>query len=163
VLSDRALLHELQSWRGIPAGSRGSALANGDGLGSPDHAVEHRDGEDCLALPTRQGAGAELEARKLEAALETLLTAQEVCLSSRARLLIEDQRAEWRELDRRIEAFDEEFARQARTDEAARLLTTIPGIGPLNATALVAAIGRARRRSHGGGTSLPGWGSCPGK
>ena len=30
---------------------------------------------------------------------------------------------------------------QARADESARRLTTIPGIGPLNATALVAAIG----------------------
>src|SRR3712207_8459305 len=39
---------------------------------------------------------------------------------SRMRLLIEDQRAEWRELDRRIQAFDEEFALQARTDETNR-------------------------------------------
>jgi hypothetical protein len=33
----------------------------------------------------------------------------------RTRLLIEDQRAEWRELDRRIRAFDEEFALPRRT------------------------------------------------
>lgn len=52
-------------------------------------------------------------------------------------------RAEWRELDRRIEQFDDEFAAQARTDETARRLATIPGIGVLNATALVAAIGNA--------------------
>src|SRR4051812_36400720 len=75
--------------------------------------------------------------RKLELHLEPLLTAEQVSLSPRTRLLIEDQQAEWRELDRRIEAFDEEFAREARADEAARLLLTIPGIGPLNATALV--------------------------
>ncbi|MCA1695319.1 MAG: IS110 family transposase [Actinobacteria bacterium] len=87
--------------------------------------------------------------RKLEVAVETLLAADEVCLSPRTQLLIEDQRAEWRELDRRILAFDEEFARQARTDEAARLLTTIPGIGPLNATALVAAIGKAETFQRG--------------
>ncbi len=87
--------------------------------------------------------------RKLEVALETLLAAEEVCFSPRTRLLVEDQRAEWRELDRRILAFDEEFARQARTDEAARLLTTIPGIGPLNATALVAAIGKAETFERG--------------
>lgn len=43
------------------------------------------------------------------------------------RFPVEDQRAEWRELDRRIEAFDEEFAAEARSDEAARLLTMIPG------------------------------------
>ena len=68
----------------------------------------------------------------------------QVCLNSRTRLLSEDQRTEWRELYRGILAFDEEFALKARTDEAARLLTTIPGIGPLNATALAAATGQAR-------------------
>ena len=87
--------------------------------------------------------------RKLELYLETLLAAEQVSLSPRTRLLVEDQRAEWRELDRRILAFDEEFALQARTDETARLLTTIPGIGPLNATALVAAIGRAETFRRG--------------
>jgi transposase len=81
--------------------------------------------------------------RKLELHIETLLAAEQVSVSWRTRMLIEDQRAEWRELDRRILAFDEEFALQAQADETARLLTTIPGIGPLNATALVAAIGKA--------------------
>ena len=52
-------------------------------------------------------------------------------------------------MDRRIQAFDEEFAQHARTEESARLLTTIPGIGPLNATALVAAIGRAETFARG--------------
>lgn len=79
--------------------------------------------------------------RKLERSLEILLAADQVALSPRTRLLIEDMRVQWRELDRRILAFDEDFERQARSDETARLLTTIPGIGPLNATALVAAIG----------------------
>ena len=39
------------------------------------------------------------------------------------------------------ESVDAEFAETARSDEHARRLTTIPGIGALNATALVAAIG----------------------
>ena len=93
--------------------------------------------------------------RKLELYLETLLAAEQVSLSPRTRLLIEDQQAEWRELDRRIEAFDEEFAQEAKTDEAARLLLTIPGIGPLNATALVAAIGKAE--TFGRGRDLAAW------
>ena len=93
--------------------------------------------------------------RKLELYLETLLAAEQVSLSPRTRLLIEDQRAEWRELDRRIDAFDEEFACEARADEAARLLLTIPGIGPLNATALVAAIGKAE--TFGRGRDLAAW------
>jgi transposase len=93
--------------------------------------------------------------RKLEVYLETLLAEERVQLSPRVRLLIEDLRAEWRELDRRILAFDEEFALQARTDETARLLTSIPGIGPLNATALTAAIGNAE--TFGRGRDLAAW------
>ena len=93
--------------------------------------------------------------RRLELRLEELLAAEQPSLSPRTRLLIEDMRAEWRELDRRILAFDEEFALQARTDEAARLLMTIPGIGPLNATALVAAVGKAE--TFGRGRDLAAW------
>ena len=62
-------------------------------------------------------------------------------LSPRIRLLIEDMRLEWAELDRRIAALTAEFVARARDDEAARRLVTIPGFGALNATALVAAIG----------------------
>lgn len=62
-------------------------------------------------------------------------------LSPRLRFLVADMRAEWLELNRRITDFDEEFAASARTDEAARRLATVPGIGPINATALLAAIG----------------------
>jgi transposase len=69
-------------------------------------------------------------------------------LSPRLRLLVADMRAEWAELDRRIGAFDEEFAASARTNEAARRLATIPGIGPINATALLAAIGDASAFAH---------------
>jgi len=65
-------------------------------------------------------------------------------LSARMRLLLDDMRAQWRELDRRITAFDGEFVAAARSEEAAKRLSTIPGIGALNATALVAAVGDAR-------------------
>jgi transposase len=42
------------------------------------------------------------------------------------------------ELDRRIAMLDREIARPAREDETARRLMTIPGIGPITATALAA-------------------------
>lgn len=42
------------------------------------------------------------------------------------------------ELDRRIVELDREIARRAREDETARRLMTIPGIGPITATALTA-------------------------
>jgi transposase len=93
--------------------------------------------------------------RKLELHLAALLAGEEVPLSARTRALIEDMRVEWRELDRRIAALDDEFAIQARTDGMARLLTTIPGIGVVNATALVAAIGNAR--AFGRGRDLAAW------
>lgn len=49
----------------------------------------------------------------------------------------------WDEPDRRIAAFDAEFAAMARTDGRARRLTGIPGIGALNAAALGTAVGNA--------------------
>jgi len=49
--------------------------------------------------------------------------------------------ARWQTLDDQIAAFDAEFTAEAKNDEAARRLMAIPGIGALNATALVAAVG----------------------
>jgi transposase len=79
--------------------------------------------------------------RKLEQAVEAILEDPDVALSPRMRQLVADTRAEWRDLDRRIEALNGEFVALAKTDEAARRLVSIPGIGVLGATALVAAIG----------------------
>jgi transposase len=42
------------------------------------------------------------------------------------------------DLDRRIAQLDKEIARRAREDEVARRLMTIPGIGPITATAIAA-------------------------
>lgn len=70
-------------------------------------------------------------------------------LTPRMRGLLAELREEWRSLDGRISAFDREFLLQARSTEACRRLTTIPGIGPLNATALVAAVGNAATFKRG--------------
>jgi len=56
---------------------------------------------------------------------------------------------EWAEWDRRIMASDDELAARARSDEASRRLPTIPGVGVLNATALVAAIGSGAAFAQG--------------
>src|SRR5690606_10580957 len=79
--------------------------------------------------------------RKLELAVDGMLADPDFPLSRRMRDLVEEIRAEWRQLDQRIDALNAEFAEQARTDDAARRLLTIPGVGVLNATALVAAVG----------------------
>jgi transposase len=64
-------------------------------------------------------------------------------LSRRIRILITDLRAQWEDLDRRIAAFDEEFAQWAKENEDARRLATIPGVGVMIASALIGAIGKA--------------------
>ena len=88
--------------------------------------------------------------RKLEQRLAVMVAeADWGGMSPRIRALIEDMRAEWAALDRRIAAFDEEFAAKARADEAARRLATIPGIGVMNATALIAAIGKGQTFARG--------------
>ncbi len=48
-----------------------------------------------------------------------------------------------RDTERRIEELDARLAEQAREDKVRQRLTTIPGIGPITATALVATIGDA--------------------
>ncbi len=70
-------------------------------------------------------------------------------LGLRVRRLLDDMLEQWRALDARIKALDDEFAEMARNDPAARRLATIPGIGVMNATALVAAIGDGLTFSRG--------------
>jgi len=79
--------------------------------------------------------------RVLAAQLPAILADEQNGLSPRLRRLIEDVRAEWCALDVRIGAFDAELTAKARQDDACRRLCEIPGIGALNATALVAAVG----------------------
>ena len=66
---------------------------------------------------------------KLKEFLNVLMDKQGgASLSPRMILLVEDARAQWAELDRRIAAFDAEFVRWAKENEEARRLTTIPGM-----------------------------------
>ncbi|MFZ0495242.1 MAG: IS110 family transposase [Methylocella sp.] len=88
--------------------------------------------------------------RNLERELDAMLREEQgLAVSPRLRMLIEDMREEWRVLDRRIAAFDDEFAAHAKSDDAARRLAAIPGIGVLNATALSAAIGEGQTFARG--------------
>ena len=94
--------------------------------------------------------------RKLEQFLNVLMDEQGGAdLSPRIILLVADARAQWAELDRRIAAFDAEFVHWVKENEEARRLTTIPGIGPTIASALVAAVGHAE--SFDRGRDLAAW------
>ena len=79
--------------------------------------------------------------RKLERSVDALIADPEFMPDSRIRRLIVELREEWAALDGRTGALDREFVEHARIDEASRRLAAIPGIGALNATALLAAIG----------------------
>ncbi|MFO1036624.1 MAG: IS110 family transposase [Geminicoccaceae bacterium] len=86
--------------------------------------------------------------RRLAATLDEVASGA-TALSARMVALVGDLGARLRELDARIGVFDEEFAEHARTDDAARRLATIPGVGPINATALAAAVGDAATFARG--------------
>jgi transposase len=87
--------------------------------------------------------------RKLEKEVRELRAGDTTGLSTRIRALVGDLVDEWTRLDERIAAFDAEFVALARSDETTRRLATVPGIGPLNATALVATVGDASAFAKG--------------
>ena len=86
---------------------------------------------------------------KLALRLGEMLDGDEPVLGSRIHRLVSDMRLRWSALDERIADLDAEFTDAARADERTRRLLTIPGIGALNATALVAAVGDARTFGRG--------------
>ena len=55
--------------------------------------------------------------------------------------IIWDLMADWKNLDERIERVTDEIEALARADEGCRQLITVPGIGPVISSAMVAAIG----------------------
>jgi len=88
--------------------------------------------------------------RNLERHLAVLLDGEEAPgMSPRMRLLIADGRAQWQELDYRIAVFDAEFAAFTKENEDAKRLATIPGVGVMIASAMIAAIGKAEAFEHG--------------
>lgn len=96
---------------------------------------------------------------KLAKRLTELLEEGASDLAPRIVSLIKDMRDQWLSLDQSIASFDNEFTQQAHSDDSARRLLSIPGIGALNATALVASIGDRHICS---GSRLGGLaGTCP--
>lgn len=55
--------------------------------------------------------------------------------------VIEDLSADWRQLDTRIEVVTADIEALVAKDDACQRLMTVPGIGPIIASAMVAAIG----------------------
>ena len=79
-----------------------------------------------------------------------------------ANLVIGDLLSELHRLDERVTAYDAHVARIARSDDRARRLMQLPGVGATTATALVAMIGNGHEFSHG--RQLSAWlGLVPGQ
>jgi transposase len=93
----------------------------------------------------------------LDAALPGILEDGTSKLSGAVRLLLAQLKLELDQLAIRLEEADALVQKTAQQSEVCRRLDAIPGIGPLTATALVAAIGNgaAFRKA---GSSQPGWG-----
>ncbi len=77
----------------------------------------------------------------LKRQIPSILEDAENLLSPRMRMLLLELREEWNKLEEQIDAGNQELAQVARKEDGCRRLLTIPGIGPLTATALTAAIG----------------------
>jgi transposase len=77
----------------------------------------------------------------LEQALPRILEDTELRLSGSFRVLLAQLNLELEQLTGRVDEMDAVIQQRARGDEACQRLTTIPGVGPVTATALIAAIG----------------------
>ena len=82
-------------------------------------------------------------------ALQKFLEDQSADISPRMRDLIADMAVELDELNSRVVAFDHEIKKLSQKDPDMKRLTEIPGIGPIIASALVAAIGDGQAFAKG--------------
>ncbi|WP_349627539.1 IS110 family transposase [Bradyrhizobium sp. MOS003] len=86
-------------------------------------------------IAVRQGIGF------LRTELPTILATRTEALSPRMLRVIEELAGDWRRLDQRIDGLSGEIEALARQDQACSRLMTVPGIGPVISSAMVAAIG----------------------
>jgi len=86
-------------------------------------------------IPVRQGL------RFLRQQLPEILAKRIDVLSPRMIRIVEDLSGDWRRLDERIDCVTEEIEVLAHGTESCRQLMTVPGIGPIIASAMVATIG----------------------
>ena len=94
-------------------------------------------------IPVRQGQ------RFLRADLPRILATPPDVLSPRMLRVIEDLAGDWRRLDERIEGLSGEIEAIARQDTGCERLMSIPGVGPIISSAMVAAIGTGDAFSKG--------------
>jgi transposase len=116
-----------------------------------DRLVERRT---CLinqfrAFLLERGITARTGRERLRRELPGLLVLPEQSLSGRMYHLLERMVEEWNEIDKHIDELTADIEAIAKSDSACQRLLTIPGVGPLGATAMVAAIGNGAAFSKG--------------
>jgi transposase len=79
--------------------------------------------------------------RFLRVELPIIIAARSDVLSPRILRVVEELASDWRRLDARIDGLSQQIEALARQDPACERLMTVPGIGPIISTAMVAAIG----------------------
>ena len=77
----------------------------------------------------------------LRKALPEILSAKSDALSPRMISLISELIQDWRRLDERIASVSSEIGALAKQDASCQRLMSIPGVGPIVSSAVVAAIG----------------------
>jgi transposase len=87
--------------------------------------------------------------RFLRLKLPRVLGAASEVLSPRMARIIEELAVDWRRLDQRIDELSREIDAIARQDAGCERLMTVPGMGPIIASAMVAAIGTGDTFSKG--------------
>jgi len=100
-------------------------------------------------LVSEYGLVAPKELHFLRVAIPQWLEDAENGLSSRFRRLLGGLHADLLSLDRRVAELDVEIAAIARSDPAAKRLQQLRGVGPVIATALVAAVGNGEQFANG--------------
>ena len=85
----------------------------------------------------------------LRRALVLILEEQDNGISDLLRELLVEMSARQRLLEDRLKRYDQRIAEFARADERAGRLMAVEGVGPLTATALIAAVGNARQFNSG--------------
>ena len=96
------------------------------------------------ALLLEHGIAVPVGRTKFERLIPNILQTADVDLSPRLRLLLERLRNRWRALDVEIEEVTALLRSAANESELCRRVSTVPGVGPIVSTAIVASVGNAR-------------------
>ena len=87
--------------------------------------------------------------RFLRHLLSDILARRTDVLSPRMVRIVSDLAGDWRQLDERIETVTDEIETLAKSDDSCRRVMTVPGIGPIISSAMVAAIGSGAAFARG--------------